>query len=192
VQPPRRQPLPNPGRLPGPLQLMGPGDPVQKLALMMAVMMLGMPPVNGYHTDIDPGEQGVRGRAEPVFYPSAWIENGRGTLVAEKGANPAAPHRDPPVEPGGFPAWRTSQQVPPGMGSLSELKAEIQRKGPEAMKRASGGKGWNPGSGGSGQEDRPKREAAQKAMDALKKGADAIRGRGRRNGRMYQRAGIRN
>ncbi len=42
------------------------------------------------------------------------------------------------------------------------------------------------------QESRPKREAAQKAMDALKKGADATRGRGRRRGRVYQRAGIRN
>jgi hypothetical protein len=51
---------------------------------------------------------------------------------------------------------------------------------------------WNSGSGGSGQEDRPRREASQKAMDALKKGADATRGRGRRKGRMYQRAGIRN
>ncbi len=44
----------------------------------------------------------------------------------------------------------------------------------------------------SGQENRPKREAAQKAMDALKKGADATRGRGRRKGRMYQRAGVHN
>jgi hypothetical protein len=63
---------------------------------------------------------------------------------------------------------------------------------PEAMKRTSGRKEWNPGPRGSGQEDRPRREAAQKAMDALKKGADATRGRGRRKGRMYQRAGIRN
>jgi hypothetical protein len=44
----------------------------------------------------------------------------------------------------------------------------------------------------SSQESRPKREAARKAMDALKKGADATRGRGRRKGRVYQRAGIRN
>ncbi len=43
----------------------------------------------------------------------------------------------------------------------------------------------------SSQESRPKREAAQKAMDALKKGADATRGRGRRKGRVYQRAGTR-
>ncbi len=36
---------------------------MQRLALMMAVMMLGMPPVNGYHTGVDPGEQGIRNRA---------------------------------------------------------------------------------------------------------------------------------
>jgi hypothetical protein len=44
----------------------------------------------------------------------------------------------------------------------------------------------------SGQDSRPKREAAQKVIEALKKGADAARGRGRRKGRVYQRAGIRN
>jgi hypothetical protein len=68
---------------------------------------------------------------------------------------------------------------------------EIQRNGSE-RRETSRRKDWNPGSGGSGLQDRPRREAAQKAMGALKKGADAIRGRGRRKGRMYQRAGIRN
>jgi hypothetical protein len=35
---------------------------MQRLALMMAVMMLGMPPVNGYDTSVGPGnrEQGIR------------------------------------------------------------------------------------------------------------------------------------
>jgi hypothetical protein len=74
---------------------------------------------------------------------------------------------------------------------VEELTKPGERRGPE-MEKTSGRKEWNPGSGGSGREDRPKREAAQKAMDALKKGADATRGRGRRKGRMYQRAGIRN
>ncbi len=50
----------------------------------------------------------------------------------------------------------------------------------------------DPNSEGSSQENRPKREAARKAMDALKRGADATRGRGRRKGRVYQRAGTRN
>ncbi len=39
---------------------------------------------------------------------------------------------------------------------------------------------------------KPEGEATPKAMDALKKGADATRGRGHRRGRVYQRAGIRN
>ncbi len=111
TQQPRRQPLPDPGRLPGPLQLMGPGDLVQKLALMMAVMMLGMPPVNGYRADMGSGAQGERGRTEPMFYPSTQIENSMGTPAAEKGVNPAAPRGDPPVEPGGLSALRILQQV---------------------------------------------------------------------------------
>ncbi len=53
-----------------------------------------------------------------------------------------------------------------------------ERARPEMMEKTSGRKEWNPGSKVSGQEDRPRREAAQKAMDALKKGADATRGRG--------------
>jgi hypothetical protein len=63
---------------------------------------------------------------------------------------------------------------------------------PEAKERPQKGKEWNPGTEGSGQGDRPKREAAQKAMDALKKGADATRGRGKRKSRRYQRTGTRN
>ncbi len=51
---------------------------------------------------------------------------------------------------------------------------------------------YNSGLGERSQESRPRREAAQKAMDALKKGADATRGRGRRKGRVYQRVGARN
>jgi hypothetical protein len=62
----------------------------------------------------------------------------------------------------------------------------------KATRRDPEGREYNPGSGESGQDSRPKREAAQKAMDALKKGADTTRGRGRRKGRMYQRTGIRN
>jgi hypothetical protein len=69
-QPPRRLPSPDPGRIPGPLQLMGPGDhPMQKLALMMAVMMLGMSPANGCSTSIDLGSQGTGGRAGTMFPP---------------------------------------------------------------------------------------------------------------------------
>ncbi len=167
---------------------------MQKLALMMAVMMLGMPPVNGYHTDMGPGEQGARGQVEPTLLPPAWVESNKGILVSRKGANPAAPRGNQLVEPGGFATQRILQQIQLGMEDLAEeqVKVGTQRNEPETMRRTPGRKDWNPGSGGRSQEDRPRREAAQKAMDALKKGADATQGRGRRKNRMYQRTGVRN
>ncbi len=76
-----------------------------------------------------------------------------------------------------------------------DLTRETESRGcgeQKATKKDSEGREWNPGSGESSQDSRPRREAAQKAMDALKKGADATRGRGWRKGRMYQRAGVRN
>ncbi len=69
--------------------------------------------------------------------------------------------------------------------SRGGAKQEAARGRPEARE-------YDPCSREKGQESRPKREAAQKAMNSLKKGADATRGRGRRRGRVYQRAGIRN
>ncbi len=80
---------------------------------------------------------------------------------------------------------------------FEEDLAEEQARPREPMKIETNegprrGKEWSPGPRRSGQEDRPRRETAQKAMDALRKGADATRGRGKRKGRMYQRAGTRN
>jgi hypothetical protein len=165
---------------------------MQRLALMMAVMMLGMPPVNGYNTSVGPGNQGVRDRAEMMFPPSAWPGNGGEALVTEKKVSPATLQGNPPVEPGGFSVRRILQQIQQGMEGLGKIKDEVLKAGQGATRRDPEGRECNPGSGESGQDSRPKREAAQKAMDALKKGADATRGRGRRKGRMYQRAGVRN
>jgi hypothetical protein len=77
------------------------------------------------------------------------------------------------------------------MEGLEKIKKEVLKAGQEVAKGNPEDREYSPGSGESGQDNRPKREAAQKAMDVLKKGADATRGRGRRKGRMYQRAGIR-
>ncbi len=165
---------------------------MQRLALMMAVMMLGMPPVNGCNTSVGPGSQGAGDQAEMMFPPSAWFGNSGEALATEKRISSATLDGSPPVEPGGFPVERILQQVQQGMEGLAKIKDEVQRAGQGATMRSPGDSEWNPGSGESGQGSRPKREAAQKAMDALKKGEDATRGRGRRKGRMYQRAGIRN
>ncbi len=69
-------------------------------------------------------------------------------------------------------------------------QAEPQRKvEPGGKKGESTVSEHDPDPEEDGLGNRPRREAAQKAMDALRKGAQATRGRGHRRGRMYQRAG---
>ncbi len=165
---------------------------MQKLALMMTVMMLGMSPVNGCSTSVDPGSQGVGGQAEMMFPPSAWFGSDGEALMTERRVNSAALKGDPPVEPGGFSVRRILQQIQLGVEGLVKIKDEVLRAGQGVSKKSPEGREYNPGSGESGQDSRSKRETAQKAMDALKKGADVTRGRGQRKGRLYQRAGIRN
>jgi hypothetical protein len=128
TQQPRRQPPPDPGRLPGPLQLIGPVDPVQKLALMMAVMMLGMPPVSGYHAGMEPGTQGEEGRMEPRFHASTQVERSVGAPAAERGIEPAALHRGPPVEPGGFSISQVLQQAQLKMEACGKQGRKREKK----------------------------------------------------------------
>jgi hypothetical protein len=165
---------------------------MQRLALMMAVMMLGMLPVNGCNTSVGPRGQGTGNQAEMMYSPSVWFGNSGGTLTTEKGFCSATLDGSPPVEPGGFPVELILQPVQQGMEDLAKIKDEVLNAKQEATRGNPEGREYNPGSRESGQDSRPKREAAQKAMDALKKGAVATRGRGRRIGRVYPRAGIGN
>ncbi len=73
-----------------------------------------------------------------------------------------------------------------------KIKNEVLRAEQGAAEEDPEGGKYNPGSGESGQGNRPERGAAQKATEALKMGADATRGRGQRKGWLYQRAGTRN
>jgi hypothetical protein len=171
---------------------MGPGDhPMQKLALMMAVMMLGMSPAHSCNTGIDPGSQGAGGQAGMVLLPSAWSSRDGEALMTEGRISSTTVRGGPPVEPGGLPVRRILQQIQLGVESLVEIRDEVPRAGQGATGENPEGKEYNPGSGESGQGNRPKREAVQKATEAMKKGADATRGRGQRKGRFYQGAGTR-
>ena len=165
---------------------------MQKLALMMAVMMLGMSPANGCSTSVNSGSQGVGGQAGTMLPPSTWFSSDGEALMTERRVSSAALKGDPPVEPGGFPVRRILQQIQLGVEGLMKIKNEVLRAGQGATEKRPEGRECNTGSGESGQGNRPKREAAQKATEALKKGADATRGRGQRKGRLYQRAGTRN
>jgi hypothetical protein len=59
----------HPVGMPGLLQPPGPADPVQRLALMMALMVLGMPPVYSCHTDTGCGMPLDAGVSEPRVCP---------------------------------------------------------------------------------------------------------------------------
>jgi hypothetical protein len=165
---------------------------MQKLALMMVVMILGMSPAHGCSIGADPESQRVRDQAEMMPPPSTWSGGDGKALMTKDGISSAAAEGGPPVEPGGHPIGRILQQIQLGAESLVRIKNEVLRIGQETVKDNPEAKGYSPGSGENGQESRPEREAAQKATDALKKGADATRGRGHRRGRMYQGAGARN
>jgi hypothetical protein len=192
-QSPRRPPPPDPGRAQGPLQLMGPGEhPMQKLALMMAVMMLGMSPAHGCSISADLGSQGARGQAGMMLPPPTWSGDDGKALMTEGRISSTTEKGGLPVEPGGLLVERILQQIQLGVEGLARVRNEVLRAGQGAVRENPEDREYNPGLGENGQGNRPKREAAQKAMDALKKGADATRGRGRRRGRVYQRAGIRN
>jgi hypothetical protein len=60
----------HPMGMPGLLQPPGPADPVQRLALMMALMVLGMPPVYSCHTATGCGMPLDAGVSEPRVCPS--------------------------------------------------------------------------------------------------------------------------
>ncbi len=96
----------------------------------------------------------------------------------------AAAEESPPVEPGGHPIERILQQIRPGVEGL--------RVGRGTPKEDVGKRDIKPDSREQDQGNRPESETAPRTAEALKKGADATRGRGQRKSRLYQRAGIRN
>ncbi len=111
---------------------------MQRLALMMAVMMLGMPPVNGYNTSVGPGSQGAGDQAEMIFPPSAWFGNSEEALATEKKVSSATLDGNPPVEPGGFSVRRILQQIQQEMEGLAKIKDEVLKAGQEATRRDPG------------------------------------------------------
>ncbi len=79
-----------------------PGDnPMQKLAMMMAVMILGMSPAHGYSISADSGSLEVGGQVEMMpllirVYSDDW------TLIARNMISPVAAEGYRSVEPGGY------------------------------------------------------------------------------------------
>ena len=71
---------------------------MQKLALMMAVMILGMSPAHGCSISVNPGSQGVGDQAVITLPSPAW--SGGNEKISS-----AAAEGGPPVEPGYRKPW---------------------------------------------------------------------------------------
>ena len=112
-----------------------------------------------------------------------WFGGDGRTLMTKDTVSSAAAEGNQPVKPGEHLVGWILPQIQLGSGGLN-------RTGQDKTMEASGEQKGGPDSREKGQDYEP--DAARKAIDALKKGADATRGRGRRRGRVYQRAGIRN
>ncbi len=127
-----------------------------------------------------------------VLPPSTWSGDDGKVLMTEGRISSIAAKGGPPVEPGGLPVGRILQQIQLGVEGLVRIRNEVLRLGQGAAKENSEEREYKPSSGEKGQGNRPEREVVQKATEALKKGANATRGRGQRKSRLYQGAGARN
>ena len=165
---------------------------MQKLALMMAVMILGMSPAHGCSIGADPRSQGVGGQAEMMPLLPTWSSGEGKTLMAKDIVSSAAAGGNPPVEPGGHSIGRILQQIQLGVEGLERIRSEILRIEQDKAKEVPGEREGGPDSREKDQDYRPEGETAPKAEEALKRGADAARGRGQRKSRLYQGAGARN
>jgi hypothetical protein len=157
---------------------------MQKLALMMAVMILGMSPAHGCSISVDPGSQRAGDQAVITVPFPAWSSGDGKTLMTRDTINSAAAKGGPPVEPGGHPIEQVLQQIQLGVQGL--------RIGQGTAKETFEEQDIKTDSREEDQGNGPESETAPKTAEALKKGADATRGRGQRKSRLYQKTGIRN
>jgi hypothetical protein len=164
-----------------------PGDnPMQKLAMMMAVMILGMSPVHGYSIGADSRSLEVGGQVEMVpllfrGYSDDW------TLIARNTVSSVAAEGNRPVEPGGHLVGRTLQQTQLRIEDLERTRNRILRLGRDEAEEALEEQRGGPDPEGGNQVCKLEGEATPKTTEALRKGADAARGRGRSHQRMGER-----
>jgi hypothetical protein len=162
---------------------------MQKLALMMAVMILGMSPAHGCSISANPGCQGFGGQAEVMSLLPTWSSGGGKALMAKDINSSAAAEGNQPVEPGGYPVGRILQQIQLRIEGLERIGDEIMRIGQDKVKEAPEEREDGPDPREKDRVYKPEGETAPKAAESLRKGADAARGRGQRKSRLYQRTG---
>ncbi len=121
-----------------------------------------------------------------------WSSGDGKTLMAKDTVSSAAAERNQPVEPGRYPVGRILQQIQLRVEGLERTGNEIIRIGQDKAKEAPEEREDEPDPREKDRVYKPEGETAPKSAEALRKGADAARGRGQRKSRLYQRTGARN
>ncbi len=116
-----------------------------------------------------------------------WFSSGGKTLMAKDTISSAAAGGNRPVEPGGHLVGQIWPQTQWKVEGMERMRDEVL-----SMGKAPGEWEDGPDPREKDQVYKLEGEAAPKAAEALRKGADAARGRGQRKGRLYQRTGARN
>ena len=156
-----------------------PGDnPMQKLAMMMAVMILGMSPAHGYGISADSGGLEVGGQAKMMSLLPRWYSDD-GTLTARNMISPVVAEGYRPVEPGGYSVGRDLQQFQLRVEDWERIRNRILRLGQDEAEEAPEEQRERLDPEGRNQVYRLEDEATPKTTEALRRGADAARGRGR-------------
>jgi hypothetical protein len=147
-------------------------NPMQKLAMMMAVMILGMSPAHAYSISADPGSLEVGGLVE-MMPPIVRVYSDDWTLMARNTVNSVATEGYRPVEPGGY--------------FVERIRNRILRLGQDEAEEAPGEQRERLDPEGRNQVYRLEDEATPKTTEALRRGADAARGRGQSHQEMKER-----
>ncbi len=151
---------------------------MQKLAMMMAVMILGMSPAHGYSISADSGSLEIGGQAKMVSLLPRWYSDD-GTLTARNMISTVAAEGYRPVEAGGYSVGRNLQQSQLRVEDWMRIRNRILRLGQDEAEEALEERREGLDPEGRNQVYRLEGEATPKTTEALRKGADAARGRGR-------------
>ncbi len=161
-------------------------NPMQKLAMMMAVMILGMSPAHAYSISADPGSLEVGDQME-MTPPLVRVYSDDWTLTARNTVSSVVTEGHRPVEPGGYFVERTLQQTQLEIEDLGRTRNRILGLGEIEAEEAPGEQRERLDLGGRDQVYRLEGEATPKTTEALRKGADAVRGRSRSHQKMEGR-----
>ncbi len=146
--------------------------------MMMAVMILGMSPAHGYSVSADPGSLEVGGQAKVMSLLPRWYSDD-GILTARNMISPVVAEGYRPVEPGGYSVRRNLQQFLLRVEDWERIRNQILRLGQDEAEEAPEEQRERLDPEGRNQVYRLEGEATPKTTEAVRKGADAARGRGR-------------